>query len=163
MFCPKCAEQNLDDAKFCRACGANVALVPQALSGSLPTAANTERHASGVKYTIISLGLLAVAVTVLLVAPPHDGWVFFFLAAIAAVIIFGVAVGEFVAAGHGRAHAQAHDRATAELAPPDTRAAALPPARETADMIRQPASVAEGTTRNLAAVPRAARGRDRER
>ena len=153
MFCPKCAEQNLDDAKFCRACGANVSLVPQALTGELPAgeAENkiSERRAAGIKCTIISLGLAVVAVTVLLVAPPHDGWVFFFLAGVAAVIMFGIAVGEFVAvAGHGKHHAHGFDKKTAELAPPDV-AGELPPARETASMI-QPASVAESTTRNLA-------------
>lgn len=161
MFCPKCAEQNLDDAKYCRACGANVSLVPQALTGELPTGVNKERRARGVKYTIISVGLVWVAVTVLAVAPPHDGWVFFFLAAIAAVIMFGVAVGEFVAAGHGRQHAHGPDRKTAQLAPQEPPAE-LPPARETADMI-QPPSVAESTTRDLAAVPRAARARGDER
>jgi hypothetical protein len=36
MFCPKCASQNIDGASFCRACGANISLVPQALSGKLP-------------------------------------------------------------------------------------------------------------------------------
>jgi hypothetical protein len=36
MYCPRCAAQNLDDAKFCRACGADIRLVPQALQGSLP-------------------------------------------------------------------------------------------------------------------------------
>jgi zinc-ribbon domain len=35
MFCPKCAAQNLDGASFCRGCGANISLVPQALSGEL--------------------------------------------------------------------------------------------------------------------------------
>ena len=38
MFCPKCATQNVDGASFCRSCGANVSLVPQALSGQLPQA-----------------------------------------------------------------------------------------------------------------------------
>ncbi len=33
MYCPKCAAQNLDDAKFCRACGANLETVALALSG----------------------------------------------------------------------------------------------------------------------------------
>ncbi|MGI9105934.1 MAG: zinc-ribbon domain-containing protein [Pyrinomonadaceae bacterium] len=36
MYCPRCAVHNLDDAKFCRACGADIRLVPQALMGSLP-------------------------------------------------------------------------------------------------------------------------------
>jgi len=37
MFCPKCATQNLEGASFCRTCGANISLVPQALEGQLTT------------------------------------------------------------------------------------------------------------------------------
>lgn len=33
MYCPHCAAQNLDDAKFCRACGTNLETVALALSG----------------------------------------------------------------------------------------------------------------------------------
>ncbi|HMJ24644.1 MAG TPA: zinc ribbon domain-containing protein [Pyrinomonadaceae bacterium] len=36
MFCPKCATQNVDGASFCRSCGANISLIPGALSGTLP-------------------------------------------------------------------------------------------------------------------------------
>ena len=36
MYCPKCATQNIDSARFCRSCGANLSLVPQALTGQLP-------------------------------------------------------------------------------------------------------------------------------
>ena len=36
MFCPRCAADNSDDAKYCRACGADIHLVPQALTGLLP-------------------------------------------------------------------------------------------------------------------------------
>ncbi|MGI9105935.1 MAG: zinc-ribbon domain-containing protein, partial [Pyrinomonadaceae bacterium] len=36
MYCPKCGTQNVDDASFCRGCGANVSLIPQALDGRLP-------------------------------------------------------------------------------------------------------------------------------
>lgn len=32
MFCPRCAAQNLDDAKFCRACGTNLENVALALA-----------------------------------------------------------------------------------------------------------------------------------
>src|SRR5215212_1558109 len=35
MFCPKCATQNLEGASFCRTCGANISLVPQALTGEM--------------------------------------------------------------------------------------------------------------------------------
>lgn len=33
MYCPRCAAQNLDDIKFCRACGTNLEVVALALSG----------------------------------------------------------------------------------------------------------------------------------
>jgi hypothetical protein len=32
MYCPRCATQNLDGAKFCRACGANLEIVALALT-----------------------------------------------------------------------------------------------------------------------------------
>jgi hypothetical protein len=35
MYCPQCAIQNIEGAKFCRACGADIRLVSQALKGSL--------------------------------------------------------------------------------------------------------------------------------
>ena len=35
MFCPKCATNNVDGASFCRGCGANISLVPQALTGQI--------------------------------------------------------------------------------------------------------------------------------
>ncbi len=36
MYCPSCANSIDGTQKFCRACGANVSLVPQALTGQLP-------------------------------------------------------------------------------------------------------------------------------
>lgn len=42
MFCPRCAAQNTEEAKFCRSCGTDISLVPQAMSGAL-----AERLAAG--------------------------------------------------------------------------------------------------------------------
>lgn len=42
MFCPRCAAHNIDDAKYCRVCGADISLVPQVLSGQLTVAADDE-------------------------------------------------------------------------------------------------------------------------
>lgn len=36
MYCPRCGIENLNEAYFCRACGADISLVPQALTGNLP-------------------------------------------------------------------------------------------------------------------------------
>jgi hypothetical protein len=35
MYCPNCAA-SIDGVKFCRSCGANVSLVPQAMKEQLP-------------------------------------------------------------------------------------------------------------------------------
>ena len=36
MYCPRCATQNTDDAKFCRACGTDLAAVAVALTHKFP-------------------------------------------------------------------------------------------------------------------------------
>jgi hypothetical protein len=36
MYCPKCAQPNGDDARFCRACGENLTAVAQAIRKHLP-------------------------------------------------------------------------------------------------------------------------------
>jgi len=36
MYCPQCANPIAENQKFCRSCGANVSLVPQAMTGQLP-------------------------------------------------------------------------------------------------------------------------------
>jgi hypothetical protein len=36
MYCPKCGESNGEDTKFCRACGENLKVVAQAMTGRLP-------------------------------------------------------------------------------------------------------------------------------
>jgi uncharacterized membrane protein YvbJ len=38
MYCPRCATQNLDGAKFCRACGTNLETVALALAQQLDPA-----------------------------------------------------------------------------------------------------------------------------
>jgi hypothetical protein len=43
MYCPQCAAQNIEGAKFCRACGADISLVPQALRGSVPSGVEQAR------------------------------------------------------------------------------------------------------------------------
>lgn len=48
MYCPKCAAQ-VDGMKFCRQCGTNVSLLPQAMTGQLP-AESPEWPMVGVVY-----------------------------------------------------------------------------------------------------------------
>lgn len=47
MYCPRCGTDNLNGASFCRACGADIRLVPQAMTGRLPTATGKEALTGG--------------------------------------------------------------------------------------------------------------------
>lgn len=38
MYCPKCAESNNDDVKFCRSCGENLSVIAQAMTRRFPSA-----------------------------------------------------------------------------------------------------------------------------
>ena len=67
MFCPRCATQNLDDAKFCRTCGTNLETVGLALAGKYPVEnfGNTkpdptalEKRREGVSKIVQASGLL---------------------------------------------------------------------------------------------------------
>jgi hypothetical protein len=91
MFCPKCATQNVDGASYCRACGANISLVPQALTGELPVAESvcdfrTLRHRRreelSTETAIRSLMMgITFAIVAILVAKfaPSGGWWWFWL------------------------------------------------------------------------------------
>jgi hypothetical protein len=96
MFCPKCAAQNLDGASFCRVCGANISLVPQALSGQVPQASEPDDFRSrrrmkrgkeiepslekGIMNLFIGLGFIVAALAVMIKFPGGVfwGWSFFF-------------------------------------------------------------------------------------
>jgi hypothetical protein len=95
MFCPNCAAQNLDGASFCRVCGANISLVPQALTGQLPQGPEPEASRSrrnrkrerdvepslekGIMNVFIGLGFIVAALAIMLRFPGGVfwGWSFF--------------------------------------------------------------------------------------
>ncbi|HKF57067.1 MAG TPA: zinc ribbon domain-containing protein [Blastocatellia bacterium] len=101
MYCPKCAAENSDGSKFCRQCGSNIALVPQALSGMLPDGRESDEVAatkiagkveSGVKKTVIGL-CFALAAAVMMLSGRHDGLVFL----VPAAILLGKGVSQILA------------------------------------------------------------------
>ena len=78
MYCPRCAAQNLDDAKFCRACGMSLEAVAAALSGrqhpaapgtaaaegTEPVKGPSERRREGINALFRGGGLLAAALLI---------------------------------------------------------------------------------------------------
>jgi len=146
MFCPKCATQNLDGASFCRSCGANISLVPQALSGQLqqPQPPVTEDvgmygRRRGRELTLEHVfkkfftGVAFLIISIVLSRTIGAGWWFWML--IPAFSLMATGVAQFI-------RLQEYQKRTALAPPPINRSFVEPP--------RNPVgSVTEGTTRHL--------------
>jgi hypothetical protein len=170
MFCPNCAAQNLDGASFCRVCGANISLIPQALSGQLPQAPEPEDSGSrrrrrrgkevepslekGIMNVFIGLGFIVAAIAIMSRFPGGIfwGWCMFF----PGFSTLGRGVASIVAARRnqpgnllptGVAGAYFPNRPSRSAAP----ALGGTSAPRTGELREPVPSVTEGTTRHLGA------------
>jgi hypothetical protein len=157
MFCPKCATQNVDGASYCRACGANISLVPQALSGQLPVSDQAvwakrnlrkrrARPPASIEEAIktITMGIAFIIISILIskYAPAGEIWWFWML--IPAFGCLGKGFAELARLKAAKSDAQ-------NLAQPQinsVRPADLPAPR-TGELMNPVSSVTEGTTRHL--------------
>ena len=147
MFCPKCATQNLDGAHFCRSCGANISLVPQALTGQIAPPdqeKNLTQDAScfnprrrreltldnSFKNMFIGIAFLIIAIA--LSRSIGAGWWFWML--IPAFSLMGTGIAQFI-----RLKEQQNN----------PRPVLPPPVRPTEHLMPPAPSVTEGTTRHL--------------
>ncbi|HEX4898890.1 MAG TPA: zinc ribbon domain-containing protein [Pyrinomonadaceae bacterium] len=159
MFCPKCAAQNLDGAHFCRVCGANISLVPQALNGqmlqpSVPADEMTRAEKRALKraptldnaFRNTFMGIAFLLVTLALsFSDMGRGWWFWMF--IPAFSMMGTGIAQYI-------RFREHQRSLPGFVPaaqPIRAAAAAPvfPARGTGELLAPPPSVTEGTTRHL--------------
>ena len=154
MFCPKCATNNADGASFCRGCGANISLVPQALTGQLmqPPVEEIEeggRHRrrrrekgevsldQAFKNIFMGIGFLMVAIAL----SRTIGQAFWFWFLLPAFSMMGTGLAQYIRVREKEKRAL--------LAPPPARQAFTQQA-PTPEELRPPvASVTEGTTRHL--------------
>jgi len=165
MFCPKCATQNMEDAKFCRSCGTDISLLPQFLTGQLGArlaeadrVGRPGRRGRGrdrepasieraVKSLFMGLTFIFIAFAVKTWMPAGNLWWFWMFLPAAAMLSDGVATYLRLAAeGKSQAPARPYAPPQTSVAPP-RRAGALPPP-ETGEMVPPP-SVTEATTRHL--------------
>ena len=158
MFCPKCASQNIDGAHFCRACGANISLVPQALTGQLPSEPNDDstRHGrrkrrerqptfdEGVRNVVMGFGFIAVAIALALFGRPIGAQIWWFWMLIPAFAMLGKGISEIIRADRLKTPPTPNQQQMPYAAPREV----LPSSN--AGELRPPvASVTEGTTRHL--------------
>ena len=173
MFCPKCATQNTDGARFCRSCGADVSLVPQAMMGHIPAATPVRtddddddedysrrgrrrerrhgRHAScegGIRNIFAGVGFLCVAL-VLAYSNGGRGWWYWML--IPAFSMMGGGIAEYLRAKNSEKSLPQQQPYQAPAQVPRTAFAGNLPPRNTSELMPQPPSVTEGTTRHLGA------------
>jgi len=165
MFCPQCAAKNLEGASFCRVCGANISLIPQALSGQLPQAREDDEglevgrralrklsrrepsleHAikkffSGIAFICISLALWYTRM--------GYGWWFWML--IPAFSMIGSGVAQYVRLKEREKQSlRPHTLGQPSLQSP--RQVNAFPVASTGELVPPPPSVTEGTTRHLGA------------
>ena len=160
MFCPKCATQNIDGASFCRVCGANISLVPQALSGQPAvvedhTRAGRRMRKRGERKASIEHALknIFVGIAFLLIAFvlgwSGRGWWWFWML-IPAFSCLGQGVAEYVRFREEQKQPVSLPGYTPPvIAAPPVRPPL--PARNTGELVAPPPSVTEGTTRHLGA------------
>jgi hypothetical protein len=168
MYCPKCATQNTDDTKYCRSCGSNLSLVPQALTGRLPeTPSGRRRHrsrgrdrddgpptlANGITQAFMGVGFLLVSAGAFLFAPAGRIWWFWML--IPSFIFLGKGIGEIATVMQAKGLTPGTNQTTIPAAQPGE----LPPR---GDAFLPPTSVTEHTTRQLDPTTDPYRYRDRD-
>lgn len=157
MFCPKCAAQNLEGASFCRTCGANISLVPQALAGQLvqPPVEEVVDESCGrrgrrrqltldVAFKNVFLGFAFVIIAIVLSRTIGASWWFWML--IPAFSLMGSGIAQYIRI-KDREKRMPIGAPPVQPVMPRTTEQALP--RRT-DELRPPVpSVTEGTTRHL--------------
>ena len=167
MFCPKCATQNMDNARFCRACGADISLVPAALTGrraetpavieeEVETRASRRSRRRGKKpptyakaFENLGVGtaFLIISIVVALAVPSGRFWWFWML--IPTFACFGEGIGQLIQLRRELPPSTAASLSAEELSSSNS-AGSLPP-RSTSEIMAPPPSVTEGTTRHLGA------------
>jgi hypothetical protein len=164
MFCPKCAAQNLEGASFCRVCGANISLIPHALSGQLPAARENEdvelqgragrkqrrREPSlenACKNFFQGIAFLLISVALAFSRMGH-GWWFWML--IPAFSMMGTGVAQYIRLKESQKRSLPADTFRPQSLGSSRQAEAFP-TRATGELVAPPPSVTEGTTRHLGA------------
>ena len=155
MFCPKCATQNLDGASFCRGCGANISLVPQAMTGQVvqPSPLDEVEESGGRTrkgkrareasldhaFKNIFMGFAFLIIAIALSRTIGQAWWFWML--LPAFSMMGTGLAQYI-------RVREREKRAALMPPPMGHAFTEQP-RAPGELRAPVASVTEGTTRHL--------------
>jgi hypothetical protein len=144
MYCPTCAAQNIDNAQFCRTCGADISFLSQAVTRRLP---EKEQQAAekGLRYSFIGAGFLLIAIIMLFAAPAPTNWALCFSMLCAAFPLLGSGVAKMLSV---RRYQQRFTLGSAETQKLAGQSVGQLPPRNTSEIV-PPASITEGTTKTL--------------
>ncbi len=151
MYCPRCAAENGDDSKFCRRCGTDISLVPQALSRTLPETSQGEapvnqyagKIESGVKKSFMGLGFILISLA-MLAGRNHDWWIML----VPAAVLLGKGISQILTLWYAGLLIRPKVAGPNRVEPIDQ-----PPQRRFLESAAPP-SVTEQTTRNINAQAR---------
>ncbi len=160
MYCPNCGNQNLENAKYCRACGCDLETVALAVSNKLAAPSNwMEQYGEGKSKVVGSSIMLGGALLIWLVPsmmiPDIMGWtaiwaVFFGWLAIWGIISLGSNLGSMLKAKtmlkEMRKATGSGERSGLSRAPDNYQ---LPNSSYSTDQLQSPPSVTEHTTKFL--------------
>lgn len=175
MFCPRCAAHNIDDAKYCRVCGADISLLPQVLSGQLTVnpddagAPDVDLKRSKRRrrdkdkdqekdkpptlekaFENIGVGIafLLISIIIAIFMPGGRFWWYWML--IPALACAGEGIGQLLRVKREKAPGTEHKPLFPSSRANEARH--LPP-RNTSEIMMPPPSITEHTTRHLSAEP----------
>lgn len=155
MFCPKCATQNLDGASFCRGCGANISLVPQAMTGQMIQAQPEENEERGSRrrrrkhegevsleqaFKNIFMGFAFLIIAIALSRTIGSVWWFWML--LPAFSLTGIGLAQLI-------RVREKEKRASLVQPPASRTFSEQQPRTPGELKAPVASVTEGTTRHL--------------
>ncbi len=164
MYCPNCAAP-IEGTKFCRSCGANVSLVPMALTGELEAESGKGRKGhkgektpsvdSAMVNIFTGIGFLFVSLAVWRFAPAGPIWWFWLL--IPTFSMIGSGIGQYLKARELERRRLQHLSSPGYQPMPEyTPPAAISPGRQpeessapTTSELKGPGSITEETTRHL--------------
>jgi zinc-ribbon domain len=161
MFCPKCGTENLDDGKFCRSCGANIIGVLAVVEGNMPEISPikseiAETYGTGIRNMILGFGFLLT--TFLVKSIPGDTY-FWLLFLVPAFSLLASGISRIVKAEELKKNKNATPVYIPALSAkyvnkelPPNKTEYIKPQNsiyETEELVEQPISVTENTTKLL--------------